>query len=203
MQRINLTHISAIIAGLCLYSSALAEKGKELGDFSRVLDTACQRNDVASLVRLAASTKGKDLWHMAMGVGPGDDASLRMRALMVRENLLFDDGGLLRNEIVAGLEGSLSQPETELLNQLRVDPADTTQMLQLLSDSDLSVRWIGIYKTRFIAAFGTSLVQALRGIAANDDYVILADVPGTGSAFSGCAPRRKSRIHRAPADDGE
>ncbi len=89
---------------------------------------------------------------------------------MAGKDFLFDEHGLLRNEIVSALGVDLSQSETEMLGHQVVNPTDTTSMLQLLLDSDPSARWIGIYKTRFTLTPDSQIVQALRG-------VILVDIP--------------------------
>ena len=176
----TVTRLALQLIALLFCGSLLAEKGNELMEFFRVLNSCYQRSDVPCLVRLAASTKGKDLWNMARGAGPHDEVWFRIRALTAADALLFDEDGRLRAEIASALGDELSPAETELLNHLRVDPADTTQMLQLLSNADPSVRWIAIYKTRFVARPAASFVQALRGVAAKDDYVFLADIRGGG-----------------------
>ncbi len=94
-------------------------------EFFAVLDACYTRKDLPGLIRLAARTEGSDLWHMPNGLGPTDAASLRIKALELRANAIFNEAGLLGNEIVSALEASLSAREADLLTQLRVDPADT------------------------------------------------------------------------------
>ncbi len=149
-------------------------------EFFAVLDACYTRKDLPGLIRLAARTEGGDFWHMPNGLGPTDAASLRIKALELRAKAIFNETGLLGNEIVSALEASLSAREADLLTQLRVDPADTAQMLQLLNDEDPSVRWIGIYKTRFVAEPAAPILQKLRAVAAGDRFVVLDERPFPG-----------------------
>ena len=163
----------AYLVSLLLCSTVTADRGSKLMEFYAVLDSCYSRKDVPCLIRLAARTEGNDLWAMGRGLGPTNAASLRIEALELRAKSMFDELGLLRNEVVSALEGSLSERERELLTQLATDPADPAQMLQLLTSEDPSVRWIGIYKARFLAKSAAPIVQKLRTIAASDDFVLL------------------------------
>ena len=150
-------------------------------EFFAVLDASYSRRDLAGLIRLAARTEGSDFWCMCNGLGPTDAASLRIKALELRAKAIFNETGILGSEVVSALEASPSAREAELLRQLRVDPADTAQMLQLLNDEDPSVRWIGIYKTGFVTESAAPILQKLRAIAAGDRFVLLDERPVPGA----------------------
>lgn len=183
-MKMNITYIVRVSVSsfvIAFSASVLASQGEEIAEFFRVLDSSCQKHQPADLVRLAASTTGKGWWSMAAGEGPNDAASLRLRALKARPQWLFDERGLLREEIAFALGNNVSPAGQHLIDRLKIDPSHTADMLNLLSDHDPSVRWIGIYKARFLPTAPPEILQALRGIAANDDFVMLVDTPMTGT----------------------
>lgn len=141
--------------------------------FSAMLDSSYQRRDAAAILRLAASTEGKDLWHLGRE-GPFDGPSLQIQALGFAEHWLLDEQGVLRSEIVSRL-GNLTDAEQSLVQYLSVNPAETQAMMQLLSNRDPSVRWIGLEKTRFLPDASQAIVQTVRNIAERDDYIVLKE----------------------------
>lgn len=171
----------SIVCLLAAGTASQADKGEEGAAFFRILDHSYQTHDPAGLVRLAASTAGKDLWTFGGGEGPNDADSLSLRALKLAPQWLFDEHGLLKSDVVTNLGSNLTESEQSLVNHLALDPADTTGMLQLLADPQANVRWIGIYKTRFLTAPPDAIVQALKNVAANDKFVMLVDIEPTGT----------------------
>jgi len=184
VNRLKAYYISiALLLGYTVIVAA-ADSGKEIAAFFRTLDSLCSKHDSIGLVRLAASVSGKDLWNMAAGEGPNDADSLRIRALRARPDWLFDERGMLRSEILSSISTEVNANEEQLLNWLTVNPADTPALLELLRDRNPSVRWIGVYKTRFISSPPPPIIQALRLIARDDDHIILVNVPGLGTDAS-------------------
>lgn len=166
--------------------------GADCEDFFKELDSAYTQHDGVRLLRLAAETIGKDCWHIAAGQGPIDSDSLRMGLFDVGSQWLFDEGGLIRGEVLTDLGNNLSDAEKSILNPLNVNPHDTGKMMMLLSNSDPSIRWIGIRKSAFLQTPPASIVQKLQEIVADDDYIILENIPIPQSGSSSATNREFS-----------
>lgn len=148
--------------------------GDELQDFFRKLDSAYTRQDAVALVRLAADLEGKDLWSCARG-GPTDTVSLRMRVYVVTTDLMFKKGKVA-DVTAASAEGKFSAPEQKISLLLNLNPQDAKAMLSLFESDDASQRWIGIYKAGFLASPSPRVLEAVKKMALNDDFVIIAEV---------------------------
>jgi hypothetical protein len=168
--------ISALILVCYLKVNSYGAIGPNCEDFFQELDSAHNKHDAVALIRLAAATVGKDCWSMGGAQGPTDAASLRLRAFWSAGEWIFDGNGALRGDVRDAIANP-TDAENQIIDWLTVLPTDTQKMLSLLMNDDPAARWVGIYKTRFVAPSPTPIIQALTNIVANDNDIVLTNIP--------------------------
>ena len=149
----------------------------QIQEFFEKLDRTYRAHDATELVRLIASVEGKDYWSFGAGFGPTDTVSLQIRALSAGADQLFNKSGVIPADLVTALGNNLTGAEKTTIDLLNIDPTAEAAMKTLLESPNANARWIGIYKTRFIPSPTTSIVNEMRRISAEDDYVIISKLP--------------------------
>lgn len=117
-----------------------------------------------------------DSFHAASfgnGLGPTDKNSFQLIVLQIIQNLFFDANGELN---IPEIKGEITKNEKEWLEKLSIEPKDSNNVIDLLQNKQVAIRWLGIAKTNYTTP-STKVAKILQQIVLDDSYVIIAGKP--------------------------